>query len=336
MTTYAYNDAIFTRSHIAIADYAGYADMTDVYQTGVFDIISFNITGPVSIDFHSYGGFAAYFLDGVDMLTQLGPSTPAYTTLFTTSVSIGSGSHTVVLKGDGNGIGGSNFAFAGMVTTGGPSGVPRSRAYDVLGSRIEEEGLDLFRTAVAGRVSTAVLWAAIGDSVTLGTGASDSGHKWVNLLDGALDAYWGSYFTPTNDGVSGAKVSDINSGGYAAALNSGTDLVTIELGINDCFASVSIPTYTTNMNTLIDAVQAQCAGASIVIIGAHLVDTVDPGDWPDFLAAMVTIAAAQGCAYIEFATIFGDPDTSPLIGDGVHPNDAGHKVYADMLFRFLT
>ena len=88
-TTYPYNDPIFTRTHIAIANYAGgfYPETTDVYETGAFTLIAFDVVGPTDLVFRSYGGAARVYVDGVQGV-DVGPSAPGKENLKLTPVSI--------------------------------------------------------------------------------------------------------------------------------------------------------------------------------------------------------------------------------------------------------
>lgn len=121
--TYPYNDAIFTRTNIAIADYNGiYPETVDVYNDSAI-CVTFTISGPVDLIFYSYGGFTALFLDGVDQAFQVPTAVDAATTRRDTMYSVLSGSHTIVLRNSGSsGAGGHNFAFAGMDASGGGGG----------------------------------------------------------------------------------------------------------------------------------------------------------------------------------------------------------------------
>lgn len=170
-------------------------------------------------------------------------------------------------------------------------------------------GLDDWQDALA-NVGAGVKWTALGTSITAGTGASDSAHRWVNIVQASLVSAYGSHFTLTNAGHSNSYVADfLSGGGYRSdvtGLPSDTALVIIETGVNDCYAGTSAATFQGRLETLIDDVATYAPNASILVLGMYEIDSLDAADWDPYLAAMADAADTKGVAFYSVApTFFG-------------------------------
>ena len=168
--------------------------------------------------------------------------------------------------------------------------------------------------------------------MTAGSGASNNIYAWANLLQDDLVAAYGAYFTQTNDGVGGAQVTTFLGSGYISAIPAETALVTIELGINDAYYEVGASTFGSNLETLIDQIRA-VTDASILVIGSYKIDSLTDGEWNPYLAAMASAATAKMTAYLDISVPFAGDG---YLADGVHPNDAGHALFEDLVYAVLT
>ena len=50
---------------------------------------------------------------------------------------------------------------------------------------------------------------------------------------------------------------------------------------------------------------------------------------------IIEVLDKHNVQYLDFRKEFGDPETSPLIGDGLHPNDKGHELLAKLIVDYI-
>ena len=121
------------------------------------------------------------------------------------------------------------------------------------------------------------------------------------------------------------------------------DLVTIELGLNDA-SSVSVATFQTQLQTLINQLKALPTIPSILLIAAYQpAPSVTAGflaGWQSYVAAMKTIQAADPTR-ISVLDLTATMPTATTAGtglyrtDGLHPNDSGHTAIATAVAPLL-
>lgn len=106
----------------------------------------------------------------------------------------------------------------------------------------------------------------------------------------------------------------------------------IEIGTNDLVVATSIPTFTSNVNTLVT--NAQGAGVSVVIESTcprGSTNNVVP-----YNTALQSVASSNSVPYVDIYTVLSDgsgnykPD---FMADGIHPNEAGYLLIAKMRMK---
>lgn len=156
---------------------------------------------------------------------------------------------------------------------------------------------------------------ALGDSLTVGQGASSVEHGFISILEKRLE------ISIENRGVSGNTTRDALLRLKSDVLDKQPDIVMILLGGNDYLKRIPNEETFKNLRTIIEAVQAQ--GGVVLLIGIRggLLTDHFADDFRD-------LAKATGSAYVPdvLNSIFGE---LTLMSDQVHPNDRGYEKIAD-------
>ena len=202
----------------------------------------------------------------------------------------------------------------------------------------------------------------LGDSVTVGTGASDAAHRWVNIVAAATG------YTPVNAGIAGTMLQNsvqnsVATVGAAAENNGrdtyhsrltsyGPDWAIILYGLNDLRlndAGFSVEAFESDLGEVVDGIVAQGTSANHIVIGSP------PYMNPDFyasyapsnggsiekhaayVAACASVAAAKSTRYADVYAAMLNNGANTLIGaDGIHPNNAGHAMIAATFLSVLS
>lgn len=178
---------------------------------------------------------------------------------------------------------------------------------------------------------------AFGDSIT----AAD---KWQKHIEKAYG------IDIINAGVGGDTTNTAKSRFKSAVLNRRPDVVFISLGVNDCAIDmaryVDLDTYKANMEYFID--ECQKAGARVIVniptpvvdeqyLTRHKSEPFEPYGGPNGIVTVYADAARElakekGVVFADLNAYFQSLDGgyAKYFPDGVHPNDTGYKMYADV------
>jgi acyl-CoA thioesterase-1 len=171
---------------------------------------------------------------------------------------------------------------------------------------------------------------AFGDSLTAGYGV-EQGQGWPELLQGILDSQGRSYRV-VNQGISG----DTTSGGLAriqAALDLEPKVVILELGANDGLRGLPVKSTEQNLVTMIESFQK--SGARVLLAGITLPRNYGPDYIRSFDRIYPALARKYRAAYLPFLLEGVALDPALMQGDALHPNAAGHRKIADLVWRYL-
>lgn len=178
---------------------------------------------------------------------------------------------------------------------------------------------------------------AFGDSIT----AAD---KWQKHIEKAYG------IDIINAGIGGDTTNTAKSRFKSAVLNRRPDVVFISLGVNDCAIDmaryVDLDTYKANMEYFID--ECQKAGARVIVnvptpvvdeqyLTRHKSEPFEPYGGPNGIVTVYADAARElakekGVVFADLNAYFQSLDGgyAKYFPDGVHPNDTGYKMYADV------
>jgi len=187
------------------------------------------------------------------------------------------------------------------------------------------------------------VYVALGASDAAGVGADHpSAEGWVPLIANELPG------SPEliNLGINGATLSDVISQELPVATDAQPDWTSIWPGINDLRQDVSLATFSSELNKMLDRLNRETMARVIIlnIPDLRLVPTfagVDPTtldqtvrQWNDAIAQ----AAHQHNAllvdlYGNSQEIAGHPED--ISSDGFHPSTAGYRRIADLVMKTI-
>ena len=200
----------------------------------------------------------------------------------------------------------------------------------------------------------------LGDSITEGAMASKSENNFVNLVASMLGCETRNY------GIGGTRIArqktpssvpiyDKYFASRVSSMNPDADLVFVFGGTND-FGHGDAPmgkmgdktpdTFYGAMNDLIDQLLKNYGKNRIFfILPIYRVDESNPyGDGEQTLIreplshyrkAMCEVLNNRGIEVLDIKDQIGKAENNPLIFDGLHPNDEGHKKIAILITNFI-
>lgn len=219
-----------------------------------------------------------------------------------------------------------------------------------------------FLAILAGSETTATKVAYVGSSTTVGNNASTPGARYVNLLSAAFRTWAGAAGStlaldgsaaPTTPGLHARNggVSGATSATYVPAATHGfittlqPQLVIHMIGSNDYGNSLDPATYKANVQTVIDAIDAEVTGPvlHILVNTYQRMDVTGSYAYATYGAKLAELANTNDNAmYVDLNPAYiavGIPGADPLNYidvDNLHQNDAGHAFMASTLFDLLV
>jgi len=205
--------------------------------------------------------------------------------------------------------------------------------------------------------------AFFGDSITTGSGATDSAHRFSSLIIANKSSLG---WVELNCGLSGQSLQNtvqntVNVIG-GAVQNNARDSYTTQLlafypqrvfilyGVNDLRlndAAFTASNFENDLSEIVDAIIAAGVLPTNIIIGsppylpAATYEANAPYDGGSlekhaaYIAACAAVAMAKGIKYVDVYQYMADNGGDTLIADGIHPNDAGHAAIAAAFLSVL-
>jgi len=168
---------------------------------------------------------------------------------------------------------------------------------------------------------------AFGDSLTAGYGV-DEAAAWPALM-AAAHPDW----KVLNAGLSG----ETTSGGLRRidwVLRAKPDVVLIGLGANDGMRGQEAALAEANLAAII--VKVRAAGAKPVLLGMRIPTSLGADFIRSYADLYPRLAAAEQIPLLPFLLdgVAGDPALN--LPDGIHPNEAGHRIIAAKVGAFIA
>ncbi|GAC1609654.1 MAG: hypothetical protein NVS3B26_12120 [Mycobacteriales bacterium] len=188
--------------------------------------------------------------------------------------------------------------------------------------QVERYAEDWRKANDAALAGTGPLWVVLGDSAAQGVGASSHHNGWVGLVHRRLGPHW----RVVNLSASGARTRHVIDEQWPAGRDLGADLITAVVGGNDALHTREHRW----LRDVDDLVAAMPAGAVVSTtargvferktrrVNAHLRDA----------------AQHKGLLVADIWAHTGPPYKG-LYADGLHPNDAGYRQWADAVWVAL-
>lgn len=232
--------------------------------------------------------------------------------------------------------------------------------------RLKLPALATLALALATAAAVAQTIVAFGDSVTAPRGRTEI---YPMLLASQL-SFAGKDVKVINAGIGSHTTTDAKARFQKDVLDRKPDVAVIMFGINDAAVDVwknppataprvSLADYRQNLTGMVQALEAQ--GARVVLMTPNPLHWSEPtrklyGKPPyrpdevdgfnvllrDYVQAVREIAKAEGVGLVDVFAAFeahtAQPGRKPgsLARDGMHPDDEGHRLIADLLIEHLT
>lgn len=175
-----------------------------------------------------------------------------------------------------------------------------------------------------------------------GTGATTTRQRFTSL------AATGKYYNEVNLGIGGSNITELVTSTIPAKLLSG-DIVVFDYITNDC-QDITSATFKSTYQTVIDYCKNSrgYAESDIYLIKGFYYDAnnpnniyINPSNYNPFLTAIDEIKTSRPLINIvplyQLMTdwVAANGTTLNVAADGVHFNDAGHRVAADFFKLFI-
>jgi lysophospholipase L1-like esterase len=195
----------------------------------------------------------------------------------------------------------------------------------------------------------ALRYLALGDSYTIGTGASSEAHNYPSILAARVSEATGVAVGLTNPAVNGFTTQDLidHELGFIDKLK--PDLVTILIGVNDIVQGRSADVYTSSLVAIYDAVGAlalppgHVAGISIpnwsvVPAAAGFGDRGRLRRLTDDLNVVAQREASERAfLWVDITDVSTSRHGEPgwISSDQLHPGDSQYAAWADVIWSAL-
>jgi acyl-CoA thioesterase I len=193
----------------------------------------------------------------------------------------------------------------------------------------------------------ALRYLALGDSYTIGTGASSDAHNYPSILATRLTEATGAKVVVTNPAVNGFTTQDVIDNELALVDRLKPQLVTILIGVNDIVQGRSIALYGKSLATIYDAVVALRLEPGRVIAIAIPNWSVVPAaaDFGDperlrrltdeFNGLASTEAARRGFMWVDITAVSTSRDGTAgwISSDRLHPGNVQYAAWADLIWN---
>jgi acyl-CoA thioesterase-1 len=190
-------------------------------------------------------------------------------------------------------------------------------------------------------------YLALGDSYTIGTGASGKAHNYPSILAARLTKAIGKKVGLTNPAVNGFTTEDLiaNELGYLGKLR--PQLVSILIGVNDLVQGRTLEQYRTSLVRIYDAVGAlKLPMGQVVAISIpnwSVVPAAAGFGAPDDLKRLTDAfnqlaqkeASSRGFTWIDITDVSTSRTGSPgwISSDRLHPGDPQYAAWAEVIWE---
>ena len=195
-------------------------------------------------------------------------------------------------------------------------------------------------------MSSQIRYLALGDSYTIGTGASDESHNFPSILSGQLTKATGSRVELTNPAVNGFTTLDLIAKELALVDQIKPDLVTVLIGVNDLVQNRSVDEYKASLTTIYDRIRGLALQdgrvAAIGIPNWSVVPAASQFGDPQFIRAVTNAfnaaarreALERGFMWIDITWVSTYRLGSPgwIATDQLHPGDAQYAAWAEVIW----
>ena len=197
------------------------------------------------------------------------------------------------------------------------------------------------------RKFNAVRYLALGDSYTIGTGASSEAHNYPSILAARLTQATGVKVSLTNPAVNGYTTQDLIDDELGFVTRLKPRLVTILIGVNDLVQGQTSEQYRKSLAKIYDTVAGLgLATGRVVAISIPNWSVVpaaatfgDPGRLRrvtnDYNSLAQQEAGTRGFSWVDITSVSTSGHGSPgwISSDQLHPSDPQYAAWADVIWE---
>jgi len=191
-----------------------------------------------------------------------------------------------------------------------------------------------------------ISYLALGDSYTIGTGASDESRNYPSILARRLEDATGRKVELTNPAVNGFTTQDLINEELPYLRSAQPRLVSILIGVNDLVQGRAPEAYRALMNRIYDEVAGlEVAAGRVVAISIpnwSVVPAARDFGAPDHLRRLTrkfnSIARGEAESHrfkwIDITAASTDAEDTPgwISSDRLHPGDPQYRAWADVIW----
>lgn len=168
----------------------------------------------------------------------------------------------------------------------------------------------------------------IGDSITEGFGVSQS-QAYPALLQKKIDKLNKNWIV-ISSGISGSTTASAPSR-VQWHTKQKPALIILALGANDGLRGTKTKVIEENLTKALDICRA--AGVKVILAGMKMPPNYGNDYTKEFEAVFLRVASKTGVPFIPFLLdkVAGDPKLNQ--DDGIHPNEKGHAIVAETVFK---
>ena len=178
--------------------------------------------------------------------------------------------------------------------------------------------------------SDAAIIVAFGDSLTAGLGLAPKDSYPSLLQNLLLDR--GFPYRVINDGVSG-DTSATALARVDTAASEGAELVIVAIGANDGLRGLPVDQMEKNLREIVRRFQA--AGSQVALAGMRIPPNMGAEYVEDFEAVFPRVAQDMGIPLLPFLLDGVAADANLNQDDGIHPNEEGARMVAELVANFV-
>jgi len=172
-----------------------------------------------------------------------------------------------------------------------------------------------------------------GNSLTAGYGL-DPEDAFPYLIEQKLDSL-GKDYKVINAGLSGETTAAGLSRVDWILDQYDIDVFVLELGGNDGLRGIDLEETKSNLEKIIEKVRAEEDDVEIILAGMQIPPNMGPDYTSEFRNIFPEVAEDKDVSLIPFLleNVGGEKELN--LGDGIHPNEKGHKIVAENVWRVL-
>ncbi len=172
----------------------------------------------------------------------------------------------------------------------------------------------------------------LGTSLTAGLGV-DPAEAYPALIQQKLDSAGLPYRTQ-NAGISG----ETSAGALERldwVLQQPMDVMVVETGANDGLRGLPVEALRANLDSILSRVQRHDSTIRLVVVGMEAPPNMGARYADAFRAVYPAMAEKHGATLVPFLLEGVGGVDSLNTADGIHPNARGHRIIAEMVWKYL-